>query len=174
MKIGRILPLHISASSKILLAYQTDCFVEDYIKNKVKKSIDEYEALKNSTIFPYVSLGAIVPHKDNDNRNIELHFCDKGCLIPNVKDLNYCPQGHSGFIKKKYPLHAVLKSELSETSFNDLGFLKNGFVKIIGRPKSGEELEFDMRRVKIITENSSPGSALLNWAPFYVPITKRK
>lgn len=147
--------------------------IEDYMRNKVKKTIDEYEALKNNTVTPYISLGFIAPHKDNDNRNIVLHFCDKGCLISNVKGLDYCPQGHSGFIEKTYPLYAVLKSVLKKTSFDDLAFLKNGYVKIIGQPKLNSFLEFDMRRVKIICEKSSPGDGLLNWAPFYVPITKR-
>jgi 3-hydroxy-3-methylglutaryl CoA synthase len=144
--------------------------IESYMKRKVRKTVEEYEQLKNGTITPTVNLGTITPHENNNERGIELHFCNEGCLIPNIDGLNHCPKGHDGNIKKFFPLYAVLNSKLIETSYEDISFISNGNVKIIGNPKIHSKLEFDLRRVKNYQNSCDLGDGLLNWSPFYIPI----
>jgi 3-hydroxy-3-methylglutaryl CoA synthase len=145
--------------------------IEDFIHNKERKSVQEYESLKDGTNSPITVLGEIVEHKDNNNRGFTLHFCDKGCMIPNITNLNHCPKGHSGFHKRFFPLFAVLKSKpQNNPDENNLSFLSNGLVRIAGDVKEGASLEYEIRRVENKQETNINAIGLLNWSPIYIPI----
>ncbi|MHA1193207.1 MAG: hydroxymethylglutaryl-CoA synthase family protein [Promethearchaeota archaeon] len=145
--------------------------IEDFIHNKERKSVQEYESLKYGTNSPITVLGEIVAHVDNNNRGFTLHFCDKGCMIPNISGLNHCPKGHSGFHERFFPLFAVLKSKpQNNPDENNLSFLSNGLVRIAGDVKEGASLEYEIRRVENKQETNINAIGLLNWSPIYIPI----
>ncbi|MCK4239261.1 MAG: hydroxymethylglutaryl-CoA synthase family protein, partial [Candidatus Lokiarchaeota archaeon] len=126
--------------------------ITDYLKIKERKSVREYEQIKQGLLTPHISLGHIEEYKKNKAKGFTLHFCDEGCMIPQIEGLNYCPKGHSGFYTKFFPLFAVLISEPIDRNGNDLSFLKEDLVRIQGYPKRGNLLECEMRRVESTLE----------------------
>lgn len=147
--------------------------INDFIRAKKRKSVKEYELIKNGNIKPQILLGRIDKHKENEDRGFRLHFCDEGCLIPNIKGLNHCPKGHSGFHERFFPLFAILKSNpIIHQNIEDLSYLRKGFVRIGYNGKKGNTLEYEMRRVKYENEKNFNAIGLLNWSPIYIPVTK--
>lgn len=144
----------------------------DYLKIKERKSVREYEQIKQGLLTPHISLGHIEEYKKNNAKGFTLHFCDEGCIIPHIEGLNYCPKGHSGLYTKFFPLFAVLISEPIDRNGNDLSFLKEDLVRIHGYPIRGNLLECEMRRVESTLEDQSVSNGLLNWTPTYIPLNK--
>ncbi len=144
----------------------------DYLKIKERKSVREYEQIKQGLLTPHISLGHIEEYKKNKAKGFTLHFCNEGCIIPHIEGLNYCPKGHSGFYTKFFPLFAVLISEPIDRNGNDLSFLKEDLVRIQGYPERGNLLECEMRRVESTLEDQSVSNGLLNWTPTYIPLNK--
>jgi len=145
--------------------------IKDFINNKELKTVQEYEQIKEGQVVPKTVLGKIVEHKNNNHRGFTLHFCDEGCIIPNIVGLNHCPKGHSGFHKKFFPLYAVLRSEpIVNPDENKLSFLYNGLVRIAGEVKEGTLLEYEIRRNENKHETNVNAIGLLNWTPIYYPV----
>jgi 3-hydroxy-3-methylglutaryl CoA synthase len=144
--------------------------INDFINNKVRKSVKEYELLKEGKLAPKIMLGEIIEHENNNHRGFTLHFCDEGCIIPNIKGLNHCPKGHSGFHEKFFPLFAVLNSKLIEhTNNGDASHLTKGLVRITGDVSEGSALEYEIRRIEKKNETNLNAIGLLNWTPVYIP-----
>jgi hypothetical protein len=147
--------------------------INDYINDKKQVSVKDYEAWKNGESNPQIVLGRILEHENNGNRGFMLHFCDEGCIIPNLKGLNYCPKGHSGYHTRFFPLFAVLESnQLINVDKIDPSFLKDGYVRVGDDVKPGSILEYELRRVDNHEERKSPNDVigLLNWSPIYVSV----
>ncbi|MFW9901059.1 MAG: hydroxymethylglutaryl-CoA synthase family protein [Candidatus Thorarchaeota archaeon] len=148
--------------------------INDFIKLKEKKSIQEYELIKNGHSKPEILLGRIVEHEQNNNRGFTLHFCDEGCLIPNIKGLNHCPKGHSGYHERFFPLFARLDTDpIPQSDINNLKYLKEGLVRVAKNVKKGNTLEYEIRRVENETEGNINSKGLLNWSPIYIPIPEK-
>ncbi|MFX0074746.1 MAG: hydroxymethylglutaryl-CoA synthase, partial [Candidatus Hermodarchaeota archaeon] len=147
--------------------------INDFISDKELKTIQEYEKMKEGEFFQKTYLGKIAEHKKNNKRGFTLHFCDEGCILPNIKGLNHCPKGHSGFHKKFFPLYAVLESEpIENPNENNLEYLYNGFVRIAKNVKPGSCLEYEIRRLVNKEETNFNAIGLLNWSPMYYPVEK--
>ena len=145
--------------------------INDFINNKELKTINEYEQIKAGQFSPKTVLGKITEHEDNNNRGFTLHFCDEGCILPNIEGLNHCPKGHSGFHEKFFPLYAVLESEpIENPNENNLNYLYNGLVRIAGYVKPGTCLEYEIRRLVNRDETNFNAIGLLNWSPLYYPV----
>lgn len=145
--------------------------INDFIKNKELKSISEYEQIKAGEFSQKTYLGKIVEHKKNKKRGFTLHFCDEGCILPNIEGLNHCPRGHSGFHKKFFPLYAVLESEpIENPNENNLTYLYNGLVRIAKEVKPGSCLEYEIRRLVNEDKTNFNAIGLLNWSPMYYPV----
>ncbi|MFW9823625.1 MAG: hydroxymethylglutaryl-CoA synthase family protein [Candidatus Thorarchaeota archaeon] len=152
-------------------AVQQGPSINDFIHLKSKKSVLEYELIKNGDVKPMILLGRIIEHKQNNHRGFTLHFCDEGCIIPNIKGLNHCPKGHSGFHKRFFPLFAKLESEpIAQNDLEDLKYLKKGLVRVAGNVSRGNTLEYEIRRVEIENEQDINAKGLLNWSPIYITI----
>ncbi|MFX1591196.1 MAG: hydroxymethylglutaryl-CoA synthase family protein [Promethearchaeota archaeon] len=148
--------------------------INDFINLKEKKSVQEYELIKNGSTKPKILLGHIIEHEQNNNRGFTLHFCDEGCLIPNIKGLNTCPKGHSGYHKRFFPLFAKLDSDpIVQTDCNDLKYLKKGLVRVADTARKGSSLEYEIRRVENENEEDINAKGLLNWSPIYIPIPEK-
>lgn len=145
--------------------------INDFIHLKKKQSVLEYELIKNGDMNPIILLGKIAEHELNNKRGFTLHFCDEGCIIPNISGLNHCPKGHSGFHKRFFPLFAKLTSEPTvQKDFDGLKYLKKGFVRVAGNVGKGNSLEYEIRRVETENEQNFDAKGLLNWAPIYIVI----
>ncbi|HUW90466.1 MAG TPA: hydroxymethylglutaryl-CoA synthase [Candidatus Nanopelagicaceae bacterium] len=145
--------------------------INDFINNKELKTIQEYEQIKAGESSLKTVLGKIVEHEKNNNRGFTLHFCDEGCILPNIEGLNHCPKGHTGFHEKFFPLYAVLKSEpIVNPNENKLNYLYNGLVRIAGNVKEGSCLEYEIRRLENKEETNFNAIGLLNWSPMYYPV----
>jgi hydroxymethylglutaryl-CoA synthase len=145
--------------------------IDDFIRNKERKTVKEYELMRNGDKVPQTVLGEIIEHEDNQNRGFTLYFCDDGCMIPNIPGLNRCPKGHSGFHKRFFPLFAVLKSDpITNPDERDASYLSNGLVRIFGKAKQGTTLEYELRRIEKKDDENIHAIGLLNWSPFYIPI----
>ena len=145
--------------------------INDFIKNKELKSISEYEQIKAGEFSQKTYLGKIVEHKKNKKRGFTLHFCDEGCILPNIEGLNHCPRGHSGFHKKFFPLYAVLESEpIENPNENNLTYLYNGLVRLAKEVKPGSCLEYEIRRLVNEDKTNFNAIGLLNWSPMYYPV----
>jgi len=141
---------------------------------KKRKSVQEYELIKNGTTKPKILLGYIVEHEQNNERGFTLHYCDDGCLIPNIKGLDHCPKGHSGYHKRFFPLFAKLNSDpIAQSDINDLKYLKEGLVRVASNVKKGSALEYEIRRVENENEGNLNAKGLLNWSPIYLPISEK-
>ncbi len=148
--------------------------IDDFISLKKRKSVQEYELIKNGITKPEILLGRIIEHEQNNNRGFTLHFCDEGCLLPNIKGLNNCPKGHSGYHKRFFPLFAKLNSDpIVHTDNNDLKYLKEGLVRVASNVKKGASLEYEIRRVENEKEENFNAKGLLNWSPIYIPIPEK-
>ncbi|MHA1775755.1 MAG: hydroxymethylglutaryl-CoA synthase family protein [Promethearchaeota archaeon] len=143
--------------------------IDHFLHNKKKYSIKEYERIHMGLGTPNFYIGRIEKYSADDNRGIYLHFCDEGCLIPNISGLNQCPQGHPGNHRVFYPLYAKLVSDLvEEPQKRNYTFINHGQVRIIGKPQKGAKLEYNMRRVSAPMDQIS-AKGLLNWIPTYQP-----
>ena len=119
-----------------------------------------------------LSIGQIIPHKKNDNRGVELHYCDEGCLITSHDGLNRCPQGHSGDHKIFYPLYAILTTTPIENyDLINSNMLFQNKVRVLGKAEKGMLVEYNMRRFQINVKDPVNAMDLLNWVPTYVPNT---
>ena len=148
--------------------------IDDFIDLKQRKSVQEYESVKNGKVKPEIFLGHIIEHEQNNKRGFTLHFCDEGCLIPNIKGLDHCPKGHSGYHKRFFPLFAKLDSDpILQSDHNDLKYLKEGFVRVASNAKKGNALEYEIRRVENENEENINAKGLLNWSPIYMPIPEK-
>ncbi|MFX1308201.1 MAG: hydroxymethylglutaryl-CoA synthase family protein [Promethearchaeota archaeon] len=148
--------------------------IDDFINLKEKKSVQEYELIKNGSTKPKILLGHIIEHEQNNNRGFTLHFCDEGCLIPNIKGLNTCPKGHLGYHKRFFPLFAKLDSDpIVQTDCNDLKYLKKGLVRVADTARKDSSLEYEIRRVENENEEDINAKGLLNWSPIYIPIPEK-
>ncbi len=144
--------------------------INDYIENKEKKSVSDYERMRKGLTRPIIHLAKIREHEKNNNRGFKLHFCDKGCLIPSFKGLNYCPKGHPGFHEKFFPLYAILESEPKITELKDLSFINDNLVRVAPNAKKGCILEYEMRRINFKDGEISEVVGLIQYAPMYLPV----
>lgn len=144
--------------------------INDYINTKMKTTIQEYESMKTGNFKPEIFVGQIVEHELNDDRIFTLHFCDEGCIIPNIPGLNHCPKGHSGFYKKEYPLYAILESKPVIANIHDLSYLRKDLIRVAPYSIKGNTLEYEIRRVSNKEDLSSQSKGLLNWSPIYIPV----
>ena len=149
-----------------------DELTEDYIKNKQKMSVNEYELTKQGLLKSMTYLGKIQEHEKNDNRGFTLNYCDKGCIIPGIEGLNYCPKGHTGFHTKFFPFYAVLKTEPIFAYNRNLSYLTEDLVRIAPNARKGNSLEYEIRRIETKEIEIHDTQGLLNWSPLYVPISE--
>ena len=148
--------------------------INDFINLKERKTVQEYESIKNGHTKPEIFLGRIVEHEQNNKRGFILHYCDEGCLIPNIKGLDSCPIGHSGYHKRFFPLFAKLKSDpIIQADISDLKYLNEGLVRVASTAKKDDSLEYEIRRVENENEQNINAKGLLNWSPIYLPIPEK-
>jgi 3-hydroxy-3-methylglutaryl CoA synthase len=146
--------------------------IEEFISFKQKKSIEEYERIKKGNKRPNMFVGKIEEeHELNENRGFTLHFCDEGCIIPNIKGLDHCPQGHSGFHERRFPLYAKLVSKPKPLDSRDYSYLSKGLVRVEENVQREDVLEYNIRRVRL-QDNDLVEQGLLNWSPYYMKCLK--
>jgi len=140
-----------------------------YLNNKIKRSVKDYELIRQGLIETEINYGYIIEHEKNNGRGFTLHFCDKGCLIPAFEGLDYCPKGHQGYHKKFFPLYAILKSDPIKKIKPESILSEEGLIRITPDSKKETIMEFNIRRVDSILDKQCEVKGLLNWTPVYIP-----
>jgi len=145
--------------------------IDEFIHLKSKQSVSEYELIKTGDLKPIVMLGKIKEHEQNNQRGFTLHFCNEGCIIPNIKGLDRCPKGHTGFYGRFFPLFAKLTSDpIVHNGVDGLKYLSSDYVRVAGNVSKGNSLEYEIRRVETEFEENENAKGLLNWSPIYINI----
>jgi 3-hydroxy-3-methylglutaryl CoA synthase len=139
--------------------------VRDIMKDKVKKTIGEYERIKQNISYPSMIWGKV--RTASSQPGCTLAYCDEGCLLSPIQGIDYCPKGHSGRNLICFPSTAILESVEKQFNQSDLSPLKKGYVLISGNPKIGAHLEFELRRTLPMDNEISEARGLLNWIPIY-------
>lgn len=138
--------------------------VRDIMKNKVKKSIIEYEEIRYQQNVPKLVWAKI--ESVNSQKGYTLRYCDEGCLLSPMQGIDYCPKGHKGMNSLNFPLYATVVSIQKPFTPDDFSPLKKGYVLIIGSPSVGSKIGLELRRVQV-DEKDSEAPGLLNWVPIY-------
>jgi len=139
--------------------------VRDIMKDKIKKSIHEYEEIKLNNSHP--TLTWVKVQSTTSQPGYSLAYCDEGCLLSPIQGIDYCPKGHTGRNLLCFPNSAKLESILKPFDNQDLSPLKNGYVLMSGVPGIGAKLEFELRRTYSAEGEESETRGLLNWIPIY-------
>jgi hydroxymethylglutaryl-CoA synthase len=143
--------------------------LKDFFTKKQKIEFSRYKRFKTNHIENNIFLGEISEYKTEDNISYSLNFCDKGCLISDYQDLDYCPKGHSGNTEYTFPYYAILDSEpIQYQASNNYDFYKRGLVRIDPSAKIGDIVEFELRRIDLDHINEEI-EGFIDWAPYYIP-----
>jgi len=136
--------------------------ITNFFTNKVQKSVEEYEKLRsneNGLNLAWIKI------RNGHQYNFHLAFCNEGCILSSQPGLNYCPKGHSGHNQVEYPVVGTIIKILPFTS-GELDPLQQGYALMVGTPKIGDLVEFELRRWHNEHE-THPKHGLLNWIPIY-------
>jgi len=136
--------------------------ISNYFTNKVQKSVEEYEYLRNND--NNLNL-AWIKIKNGHQYNFHLAFCDEGCILSSQPGLNHCPKGHSGHNQIEFPVVGTV-THILPFVLGNLDPLQQGYVMMVGTPKMGDLVEFELRRWHNEYE-THPKHGLLNWMPIY-------
>jgi hypothetical protein len=134
------------------------------MKNKIKKSIIEYEEIKLNMHQPnlvWAKIQAIDTHL-----GYTLKYCDQGCLLSPIQGIDYCPKGHNGVNSLFFPNHAKVEAINKPFHPKDFSPLKEGYVLMLGNFPIGSKIGFELRRT-LVNEDDSEAPGLLNWIPIY-------
>ncbi|TXT67422.1 MAG: putative hydroxymethylglutaryl-CoA synthase [Promethearchaeota archaeon] len=169
----------ISGLLKVLKPFKTiinrSPHIADFFKEKEKKTIEEYEIIKEEKVHsPYFNLkwyyGKIEEYYTNNTtiQGVTLSFCEKGCVISPIEGVNECPLGHEGQFTIFFPFFAKLISPLRRMNHqNEMELFTMGYVQINQNVEKGTLLEFDLRRKTLFNPQDYNANGLLNWIPSY-------
>ncbi len=154
----------IRINEKFTEVIQQSPTVRDIMKQKIKKSILEFEKIKLNLLKPELVWAKI---ESLDNRSsYTLRYCDEGCLLSPIQGIDYCPKGHTGMNTISFPSSARIKSIVKPFIPKDFSPLKAGLVLLIGKLQIGSIVQFELRRTQV-NEEDSEAQGLLNWIPIY-------
>jgi hypothetical protein len=143
--------------------------INDFLNKKQRLDFSRYEQLKSNRINKKLMLGKVSEYKTGDNVSYTLNFCDKGCLISNYKNLDYCPKGHPGKTTYTFPYYTILDTgPIEPENPKDYNFYKRGLVRIDPSAEAGDVLELELRRIDM-DYNDEKIKGYIDWAPYYIP-----
>ncbi|MFX1256560.1 MAG: hypothetical protein ACFFAN_01775 [Promethearchaeota archaeon] len=76
--------------------------VNNFIQNKERKSIKDYEYLRKKINALKVFYTYIEPHTSNENYFITINTCEKDCLVSKLEGLDFCPRDINNSYKKTF------------------------------------------------------------------------
>jgi 3-hydroxy-3-methylglutaryl CoA synthase len=144
--------------------------VNDFIQNKVPKSVSEYEAQRKGIDADEILYAQIEPIESNENIVIEMTVCDEGCIISKLDGFNYCPGGSTRSYKKKYPMYAIVKSDPVKV-IDEKDMLSESLVRVSFDVKKGQIVEYNLLRAGKAETESCALNGFINWKPTYKPIS---
>jgi hydroxymethylglutaryl-CoA synthase len=144
--------------------------VTDFMEEKERKTISEYEKLRENINANNYFYAEIEPHEHNNGFFIELNVCENACMISKLTGLDYCPDGRHNPQKLKNPLYGIVKTEpVKSADMADI--LSNKIFRVSPETKKGQIVECNMLRAMGEKEISNCArKGFLNWFPTYKPI----
>lgn len=143
--------------------------VNDFIQNKERKSIKDYEELRKEVDALKILHAHIEPHDSNENNFINMSICEEGCIVSKLDGLDFCPTGNNRSYKNKFPMVAVVKSEPTRYSEEEVIFSED-IVRVTPDTKKGQIVEFNLLRAGVNESAHCIKNGFLNWIPTYKPI----
>jgi 3-hydroxy-3-methylglutaryl CoA synthase len=144
--------------------------VNNFIQNKERKTIKEYEQLREGIDAHKIRHARIEPHTTAENHFIILNMCDGGCLASKLNDFDFCPKGKHETYIRKLPLYAVVR-ELPISNIEEEPLLSSTIVRVTEDVKNGDIVEYNLLRAGKNESMTCVESGYLNWIPTYKPIT---
>ncbi|MFX0025584.1 MAG: hydroxymethylglutaryl-CoA synthase family protein [Candidatus Hermodarchaeota archaeon] len=144
--------------------------VNDFIQNKERKSVSEYEAQRKGIDADEIFYAKIEPIESNENIIIEMTVCDEGCIISKLDGFNYCPGGSTASYKKNYPMYAIVKSDPVEV-IDQKDILTQSIVRVTSDVKKGQIVEYNLLRAGKVETKNCALNGFINWKPTYKPIS---
>ena len=144
--------------------------VNDFIRNKKRKSINDYEAQRKGIDADDICYAHIEPIDSIENHFIEMTVCDDGCILSNLEGFNYCPGGNTRSYKRSYPMYAVVKSDPVKT-IDEKDFLSESIVRLSVDAKKGQIVEYNLLRAGKSKTKGCVLNGFINWKPTYKPIS---
>ncbi len=166
--------------------------IEDYFTDKNQISVEKYENLKrkfNQDVKPSnkkYKWGKIESLYNDREYGLNLKFCERGCNLSILPDLDYCPKGHPGNEQFYFPIVGTLTELKNYTQFDYSPLYKGYFLieeNLDGTfPQKGALMEMEMKRYdakhsfslthninkkKEKTKEQKKVKGLLNWIPVY-------
>jgi hypothetical protein len=144
--------------------------VNDFIRNKKRKSIDDYEAQRRGIDADDIYYAHIDPIESNENFFIDMTICDEGCIVSNLEGFNYCPGGSTRSYKRKYPMYAVITSNPVKT-IDQKDFSSESLVRVSADVKLGQTVEYNLLRAGTPESKACALNGFINWKPTYKQIS---
>jgi hypothetical protein len=143
--------------------------VNDFIKNKERRTIKDYENLRKKIDAKNFNYAHIEPYKSKENYFIEMSFCEEGCIVSKLEGFGFCPEGRNGTYKKKLPMYAVVTSDpirsLTEEEVNI-----ETLVRVSPDVKNGQIVEYNLIRAGKNESAACIENGFINWVPTYKPL----
>ncbi len=143
--------------------------VNDFIQNKERKSINDYEQMRKKIDATTVLYANIKPHPSNEHRFIKMSVCAEGCLVSKLEGLDFCPTGRNDSYKKMLPMYAVVTSDPSH-DFDENDVLSDSIVRISADVKKGQTVEYNLLRAGKNEPSLCVENGYINWIPTYKPL----
>ncbi|TXT67417.1 MAG: putative hydroxymethylglutaryl-CoA synthase [Promethearchaeota archaeon] len=143
--------------------------VTNFIQNKERKTIKEYEHLRKKIDARKVIYAQIEPHPSVENHIITLNICDGGCLASKMNGLEFCPKGKHEMYTRNLPLYAVVK-EVPLENIEREDVFSSTIVRVSEEVKKGNVVEYNLLRAGKNESMSCVQSGYINWIPTYKPI----
>ncbi len=144
--------------------------VNNFIQNKERKSIEEYEKLRDKNDAQEVIYAQIEPHPTEENHFIVLNMCEGACISSKLNGLEFCPKGRHETYQRKLPLYAVVK-EIPLQNIVDEDLFSSSIVRVSEDVKKGDTVEYNLLRAGKNESMVCIESGYINWIPTYKPIT---
>nr|MDO8119262.1 hydroxymethylglutaryl-CoA synthase [Candidatus Sigynarchaeota archaeon] len=142
--------------------------VLDYIKKKSRIPVEHYEMYKRDLVPGYIHAGHVAPAPGNKHF-LDVTMCDKGCVLPQQTEVQYCPKGHKGVNSRHFPMLGIVEDihqhgiELKDHTHTCLDA-----VYLLGNVKVGDMVELSVRRLRVDEDPDEEGYGLIHWLPVYV------
>jgi 3-hydroxy-3-methylglutaryl CoA synthase len=140
--------------------------VENFIQNRERKSIKEYEQLREKEESLETIYAKIEPHPTKENHFITLNICDGGCISSKLNSIDFCPRGEHKTYIRKLPLYAIVKQvPLKNIDQEDL--FSSSIVRVTEDIKNGDVVEYNLLRAGKKESMTCVQSGYINWIPTY-------
>ncbi|MBN1801980.1 MAG: hydroxymethylglutaryl-CoA synthase family protein [Candidatus Lokiarchaeota archaeon] len=143
--------------------------VMNFIENKERKTVQEYEEMREKIDAKKIHHARIEPHPSPKNYFVEIGVCEGGCLVSKLEGLDFCPRGTNKTHKKRLPMYAVVATDPTH-DMNENELSADDVVRVSPDVKKGQTVEYNMLRAGKNESAHCVQTGFITWIPTYKPI----